>query len=87
MDITIDPNDNNSINGLGRIVQNEREKLVSKEMMKMDAKEPVEYDRYTAADLSPELLQRIVTLEEEIKNATEKDVVLIAYEESQHNPT
>ncbi|GAE25159.1 hypothetical protein JCM9140_1136 [Halalkalibacter wakoensis JCM 9140] len=53
----------------------------------MDAKEPVEYDRYTAADLSPELLQRIVTLEEEIKNATEKDVVLIAYEESQHNPT
>ncbi|MDT8861072.1 hypothetical protein N0O92_12585 [Alkalihalobacillus sp. MEB130] len=53
----------------------------------MESKEPLDYDRYTAADLSPELLQRVVSLEEEIKQSTDKDVVLIAYEESQHNPT
>ncbi|ARK30472.1 hypothetical protein [Halalkalibacter krulwichiae] len=53
----------------------------------MDQKQPLEFDRYTAADLNPDLLNRIMLLESEIRNETEKDVVLIAYEESQHNPT
>ncbi|WP_202595375.1 hypothetical protein [Halalkalibacter okhensis] len=53
----------------------------------MESKEPVEFDRYTAAELSPELLERIISLEQEINSTTDKDVVLIAYEESQHNAT
>lgn len=53
----------------------------------MEEKEPMEFDRFTAAELSPDLLNRVMMLESEIREATSKDVVLIAYEESQHNPT
>ncbi|WP_227936348.1 hypothetical protein [Alkalihalobacillus deserti] len=53
----------------------------------MEDKQPFEYDRYSAANLSPDLLNRVMLLETEIREATDKDVVLIAYEESQHNPT
>ncbi|MFC0560096.1 hypothetical protein [Halalkalibacter alkalisediminis] len=53
----------------------------------MEEKQPMVFDRYIAADLSPDLLNRVMMLESEIRNATDKDVVLIAYEESQHNPT
>jgi len=53
----------------------------------MEEKQPMEFDRYTAAELSPEILNRVMMLESEIRNATDKEVVLIAYEESQHNPT
>lgn len=49
--------------------------------------EPLDYDRFTTARLSSELLERVKGLEAEIKNETEKDVILIAYEESQHNPS
>jgi hypothetical protein len=55
--------------------------------LNLEGKKPVEFDRYTAADLSPELLQRVTSLEEDIRSATDKDVVIIAYEESNHNPT
>ncbi len=58
-----------------------------KELNQMESNKPVEFDRYTAADLSPDLLERIVSLEDEIRSTTDKDVVLIAYEESQHNAT
>ncbi|MFC0472556.1 hypothetical protein ACFFHM_19235 [Halalkalibacter kiskunsagensis] len=53
----------------------------------MEGKNRFEFDRYTAADLSPELLERVTSLEEDIRSATAKDVVLIAYEESDHNPS
>ncbi len=60
---------------------------VEKEEKVMEDKQPFEYDRYSAANLSPDLLNRVMLLETEIREATDKDVVLIAYEESQHNPT
>jgi hypothetical protein len=44
-------------------------------------------DYYTTADLKPEMLIKIKSLEEEIKSATNREVILIAYEESDHNPT
>ncbi|MFA9558836.1 hypothetical protein ACERII_16120 [Evansella sp. AB-rgal1] len=50
-------------------------------------KSPLDYDRYATAHLSPDLLQRISSLEEDLRNATEKEIVLIAYEESEHNAT
>jgi hypothetical protein len=53
----------------------------------MNQKQPTEFDRYTAAELSPDLLNRLMLLEQEMRTETDKDVVLIAYEESHHNAT
>jgi hypothetical protein len=53
----------------------------------MEEKDPLEYDRFTAANLNPALLEKVKILEEELRAETHKDVVLIAYEESQHNPS
>lgn len=44
-------------------------------------------DHYTAAKLSPELLEKVEALETELREAMDKEVLLIAYEESEHNPT
>lgn len=46
-----------------------------------------EEDRFTAAKLSPELISKVKSLETELQAETEKEVILIAYEESNHNPT
>ena len=55
--------------------------------MKMDHNAPYEYDRYNTAKLNPEQLQQIKFLEDSLRSSTDKEVILIAYEESEHNPT
>ncbi len=50
-------------------------------------RKPLEFDRYIAANLSPELLERVISLEKDLRCTIDKDVILIAYEESEHNPT
>ncbi|WP_216829615.1 hypothetical protein [Alkalihalobacterium elongatum] len=55
--------------------------------MTNEHKQPTEYDRYTAAHLSPELLNRVIELEKDLQAESHKDVILIAYEESDHNAT
>ncbi|MDQ0257908.1 hypothetical protein J2S74_005371 [Evansella vedderi] len=53
----------------------------------MEDKNLLDYDRFAAANLSPDLLSKVMSLEAELRAETHKDVILIAYEESQHNPT
>ncbi|WP_169917338.1 hypothetical protein [Alkalihalobacterium alkalinitrilicum] len=55
--------------------------------MTTEQRQPTEFDRYTAAHLNPELLNRVIELEKDLQAQTNKDVILIAYEESEHNPT
>ncbi|TWI54553.1 hypothetical protein [Halalkalibacter nanhaiisediminis] len=50
-------------------------------------KNPTEYDRYTTANLTPELVEKVMELEASLRSAADRDVILIAYEESGHNPT
>lgn len=47
----------------------------------------MEEDHFTAAKLNPNLIQKVKLLEAELQAETEKEVILIAYEESSHNPT
>ncbi|WP_017727941.1 hypothetical protein [Halalkalibacterium ligniniphilum] len=44
-------------------------------------------DRYTTAELNPEMLSKVKALEEEIQAVTNREVIIIAYEESVHNAT
>ncbi|MFB5660253.1 hypothetical protein [Alteribacillus sp. HJP-4] len=53
----------------------------------MDRKTPSEFDRYTAAELDDELVNKVTLLENDLRTALNKDVVVIAYEESRHNPS
>jgi hypothetical protein len=50
----------------------------------MKGNNPLEDHRYTAADLSKEQLERIVSLEQELQRTTQKEIVLIAYEEHEN---
>ncbi|WP_209123756.1 hypothetical protein [Alkalihalobacillus sp. BA299] len=55
--------------------------------MTTEQSQPTEFDRYTAAQLSQDLLDRVIALEKDLQSQTNKEVILIAYEESEHNPT
>ncbi|BAB05470.1 hypothetical protein P4637_01180 [Halalkalibacterium halodurans] len=44
-------------------------------------------DHYATMALTEPQLNQIRQLEEQLRKETNKDVVLIAYEESDHNPT
>jgi len=47
--------------------------------------EPQDDDRFAAADLSPDQLDNVLTLEENLRSHSNKDIVLIAYEETEHH--
>ncbi|WP_247106693.1 hypothetical protein [Halalkalibacter sp. APA_J-10(15)] len=49
--------------------------------------EDIPEDRYTAARLDHHLIDEIKALETRLNKEANKEVRLIAYEESQHNPS